>query len=136
MKDLVATAELLARTYHSGQKRRDGVTSYIRHIEGVVKRVESRPNYFIMTAWLHDILEDTDCTVETLKASFIPDPVIEAVQLLTRCREVPNDLYLERIYMNDIARAVKIADMLHNLSDSPTEKQIRKYCHGLLKLVD
>jgi hypothetical protein len=31
---------------------------------------------------------------------------------------------------------VKIADILHNLSDSPTPKQIRKYAAALLWLVD
>jgi len=37
---------------------------------------------------------------------------------------------------NELARKVKIADMLSNLADNPTDKQIKKYAKGLLFLVD
>jgi len=36
---------------------------------------------------------------------------------------------------NEIARKVKVADMLHNLSDEPTKKQILKYAQGLVALL-
>ncbi len=35
-----------------------------------------------------------------------------------------------------IKAKVKIADMLSNLADNPTDKQIKKYAKGLLFLVD
>jgi hypothetical protein len=44
--------------------------------------------------------------------------------------------YLEPIKNNPLAKKVKIADMLANLADSPTEKQIQKYAKGLLFLLD
>lgn len=34
------------------------------------------------------------------------------------------------------AKTVKIADMLANLADDPTEKQIKKYALGLVYLLD
>ena len=38
--------------------------------------------------------------------------------------------------MNELARVVKIADMIDNLADKPSKKQIIKYATGLLALVE
>ena len=43
--------------------------------------------------------------------------------------------YLGGIKGNPIAKKVKIADMLSNLSDHPSDRQIVKYAKGLLLLV-
>jgi hypothetical protein len=49
--------------------------------------------------------------------------------------ETDYDDYPERVAASPIAAKVKIADMLSNLADDPTPKQIRKYAKGLLRLV-
>ena len=40
------------------------------------------------------------------------------------------------IKQNKLAKSVKIADMLDNISDKPTEKQILKYAKGLAFLLE
>jgi hypothetical protein len=43
--------------------------------------------------------------------------------------------YLRRIKSDPVAKRVKIADMLANLGDRPSERQIVKYAKGLLILL-
>ena len=88
----------------------------------------------IAVAWLHDVLEDTSVTKEQLAMAGIPGDVVATVVSLTNTGE-PYDDYLEWIKGIPMARKVKIADMLHNLSDDPTEKQIWKYANGLVRLL-
>lgn len=74
-------------------------------------------------------------TADDLRRRGVTEQVIVAVELLTRENHTAYDEYLKRIAENAIARRVKIADMLTNLSDAPTRRQIRKYASGLLRLV-
>lgn len=134
MTSLVDLAEQIAVRSHAGQFRRDGVTPYVEHPRAVVSRVGDDPA-LIATAWLHDVLEDTDETRDSLLAAGVPAQVVDAVALLTKSPGADYEAYLSAILSNPIARQVKIADMLSNLADGPTPKQIRKYAAGLLRLV-
>lgn len=121
---------------HNGQTRRDHFTPYISHPQNVAERLRGESDEIIMTAWLHDVLEDTKETPDSMRAAGIPEPVIEAVQVLTKTEGEDYSVYLARVKAHPIARKVKIADMLSNLGDSPTDKQIIKYAYGLILLVD
>lgn len=135
MHNLTELAREIATQAHDGQYRRDGVTPYINHPAAVVSRVGSDP-HSIAAAWLHDVLEDTSETRASLLEKGIPPEVVHAVVLLTKSDGLPYDDYLNLILTDVIATRVKIADMLSNLADGPTEKQIRKYATGLLRLVE
>lgn len=124
-----------AKSAHNGQFRRDGVTPYIEHVRQVAQRVQGDEEAE-MVAWLHDVVEDTGVNYIDLKAIGVPQDVIDAVQLLTHINNEPYMEYLEKIKVNPLATKVKIADMLSNLSDSPTHRQIRKYAEGLLFLTE
>lgn len=64
-------------------------------------------------------------------------PDVHRVSLLTKDQSgLSYEEYLARVRANPIACRVKVADMLHNLSDSPTQKQILKYARGLLILLE
>lgn len=65
-------------------------------------------------ALLHDVVEDTDTTLEDLASMGFPTEVIDALTLLTHAPEVPYMDYVERISTNPIATKVKIADLTHN----------------------
>ncbi|TWT30158.1 GTP pyrophosphokinase [Posidoniimonas corsicana] len=134
MPALTDLAKQIATDAHAGQFRRDGVTPYIEHPRAVASRVGDDPR-LVAAAWLHDVLEDTDQTAESLLAQGVPAEVVDAVELLTKSPAVAYGDYLARVADSPIARQVKIADMLSNLSDGPTPKQIRKYAEGLLRLV-
>jgi len=127
-------AEQIARKAHAGQFRRDGSTPYITHPAAVVEKLRAEDDETTATAWLHDVLEDTSETAETLHAAGVPERVIRAVLVLTK-RGEPYAAYLDGVKRNPIACKVKVADMLHNLSDSSTERQIVKYARGLLALL-
>lgn len=137
MKNMVLNAELIARRFHHGQFRRNGSTPYITHVERVVKRLERfiPGREIIAAAWLHDVFEDTNCTVGHLEAEEIPAEVITAVLVLTKQDGMKYAEYLNRVKANHIARRVKIADMIDNLSDTPTEGQALKYANGLTFLI-
>lgn len=134
--NIVFIAKMIASRAHSGQYRRDGYTPYINHPSAVAAKLDGEDAVVIATAWLHDVLEDTTETPETLRAAGIPDSVIHAVEVLTKAEGVGYDEYLRGVRQNWIARKVKVADMIHNLGDSPTERQIIKYARGLLALCD
>lgn len=132
----IELARQIATECHSQQTRNDGVTPYIVHPEKVAEIVAKlgggEPE--ITVAWLHDTIEDTGMTQERLAEVF--DPMIaEAVLALTRRDGEDYPAAILRAKANPIARAVKIADNLANLSDSPSRKQVAKYSASLIQLL-
>ena len=65
-------------------------------------------------ALLHDVIEDTDITVEMLDQMEFPQEVLAVLKLLTHDEAVPYMDYVKNISRNPIAEKVKIADLLHN----------------------
>jgi (p)ppGpp synthase/HD superfamily hydrolase len=128
-------AESIARSAHDGQFRRDGVTPYITHPEAVAFRLRMEQPKVVAAAWLHDVLEDTDESCLSLATAGVPNEIILAVDALTKTEGISYDDYLDGVRANWIARKVKVADMLHNLSSNPTDRQILKYARGLVKLL-
>lgn len=132
--DLIKLAKDIATMAHAGQVRRDGVTPYIAHPARVAMRLRYHGDSVIAAAWLHDVLEDTTETPESLIAAGVPSAVVSAVVLLTKTPLVSYDDYIAAISKNTIASNVKVADILDNLSDAPTNMQILKYAKSLLVL--
>ena len=122
----------IATEAHEGQTRRGG-EPYINH---PVRVAELFPEGSLerSIAYLHDVLEDCpECTgMKLWKAGVLP-VVIDAVTLLTKTHG-DYEMYLEGLSSSYRARKVKIADMLDNLTDSPTPKQVEKYKKGILYL--
>ena len=65
-------------------------------------------------ALLHDVVEDTDYTLEDLSKMGYPSEVIDVLKLLTHDPEVPYFDYVKAISANPIAKQVKLADLAHN----------------------
>lgn len=130
---VVDKAKKIALRAHANQFRRDGITPYIRHPERVAARL-SGDEEAEAVAWLHDVLEDSEETENTLACSGMPPAVIEAVKRLTKSPDLSYEDYLLAVRGNELARKVKFHDMIDNLSDSPTERQIVRYAKGLLIL--
>ena len=132
------TAQEIATLAHKGQFRRDGVTPYIKHPEAVAALVGEMSEFVIDAAWLHDVLEDTEFTEEELLMMHVDSVVVDAVKLLSHKKGEPYLEYIERLFSSDelhymVARRVKLADIITNLSDKPTERQKEKY-HKALKI--
>ena len=133
---IITKALMLAHQFHEGQFRRDGTTPYINHVIRVVANVKARNGTEdeIVVAWLHDLVEDTTITLAQLLTNF-PSRIVDAVDALTHRDGESYEESIERAKANPIARNVKIADNLANLSDCPTDKQIRKYSKSLQTLM-
>ena len=109
----VAAAESIATIAHQGQVDKLGA-DYIDHPRRVSENFTDP--LARATAWLHDVLEDTDISPSDLLAAGIPGGVVEAVHLLTRTDEVSDSAYYAAIRANPIALAVKRADIADNLA--------------------
>lgn len=127
--------ERIAREAHADQFRRDGVTPYIRHVEAVVSRCGSDKEKCV--AWLHDVFEDTNFPPSEMRGQGVEESIICCAGNLTNDEEWNYSRFIDRVLASEckICRNVKIADILSNLADSPTDKQIIKYAKALLVLV-
>lgn len=124
---------VIANKAHAHQTRRDGVTPYITHPERVARRVDELGGgpEEVAAAWLHDVLEDTAWTAEDILKDGMTTHVVSTVMRLTKKAGISYDEYLSTVNMSQSARLVKIADIIDNLSDTPTHKQVAKYGRAL-----
>jgi hypothetical protein len=134
--------EAFARERHKNEYRRDGITPYVTHLERVAKRAESmgisapEKEKLKQIGWLHDGPENFVMTLdEIVNILHVDNAVYEAVKALTHSRFVSYDTYINNLKNNELAKKVKIADILDNLSDNPRDKQIVKYARALLILM-
>ena len=132
----------IARAAHAGQVDKAGA-AYLNHPVTVASNVGDNISAIIV-ALLHDVAEDTAVTLEDLTAAVPLEPnETAALKLLTHDKNIPYAEYIDKIKTNDLATAVKIADLRHNsdLSRIPenlrTEKdlqRVEKYAAAIRKL--
>jgi (p)ppGpp synthase/HD superfamily hydrolase len=83
-----------------------------------------------MVAILHDVVEDTDWTLERLAQEGFPVEVIDALDCVTKRDGEEYDDFVKRSASNKIARTVKLADLEHNMDarrlSNVTEKDIER----------
>lgn len=108
--ELTNKALKLAYEAHQGQCDACGMP-YIFHPFCVAEQLDDESS--VCAGLLHDIVEDTDITLEMLAEEF-PAEVVEAVRLLTHTPDVSYEDYLRAIKENPIALKVKLADLNHN----------------------
>ncbi len=96
---------------HKEQVDKSGMP-YVFHPFHLAEQMETEDT--IIVALLHDIVEDTDCTIEDLAKMGFSKPVTDAVALMTHTEGVDYMDYVGKIKENPIAKAVKLADLRHN----------------------
>lgn len=96
---------------HKDQTDKSGLP-YVFHPFHLAEQMHDEDTTIV--ALLHDVVEDTDYTVEDLQALGFSHAVVEAIRLMTHPEGMPYMDYVERIKPNPIARAVKLADLRHN----------------------
>ena len=109
--DLTKKAMLFAYKAHEGQYDRGGVP-YVFHPFHLAEQMDTEIE--ICAALLHDIVEDTDYTLEDIRAEGFPEEIVRVVALLTHDPEVPYMEYVRRLKPDETARKVKLADLEHN----------------------
>ena len=109
--DLTKKALKLCFEAHKDQTDKSGMP-YVFHPFHVAEKMETEDT--VVVALLHDIVEDTDYSLEDLKTMGFPDRIIEALSYMTHDDSVPYLDYVSKIRENPIATAVKLADLEHN----------------------
>ena len=125
--EMTNKAMVLAYEAHQGQYDKSGLP-YVFHPFHLAEQMETEEA--VTAALLHDVVEDTDYTLEDLRSMGFPDTVTDALALLTHDPSVPYMEYVARLKNNPIARSVKLADLTHNsdLSRLPvvTDKDLER----------
>jgi hypothetical protein len=140
LEQLAQRAEQVARAAHAGQVDKAGAP-YAEHPARVAAAVGADP-LAQAAAWLHDVVEDTPTSLSDLRAAGFPEPVIAALDALTRRPDEAGDAYYGRVAADPLALRVKRADIGDNSGserlgrlDEPTQIRLRdKYVHALATL--
>lgn len=111
---LTNKAMKIAYDAHNGQVDYNNVP-YIFHPYHIAEQMTDEIT--VCVALLHDVVEDTQITMKQLEKDF-PAQVIEALQLLTHDVDTDYFEYIKAIKNNPVAKAVKLADLLHNSDKS------------------
>jgi (p)ppGpp synthase/HD superfamily hydrolase len=105
---------------HQGQKDMGGFP-YCFHPYQVAQGMEDEIS--CTCALLHDVVEDTDITMEDLTDMGFPKEVTDVLKLLTHEKGIPYMDYVRNLAENPTARRVKLADLKHN-SDLTRLKEV------------
>lgn len=109
---------------HKDQVDKGGVP-YVFHPWHVAEAMTDEKRTTV--ALLHDIIEDTDMTIEDLSKLDFDKEVLSALIVLTHNKSEDYFEYIKRVSNNSIATDVKIADLYHNLDQSRLERVDDKY---------
>jgi (p)ppGpp synthase/HD superfamily hydrolase len=133
---IVDKARQFAHQAHGTQKRRDGLTPYYKHPEALVELLRTwgvTNENILAAAHLHDVAEDTVVSIDELEEAFGK----EISDMVYNLSHQPNEDY--PAYIKRIAKTnsvlIKLSDIIMNLSDDPTPKQVKKYSEALKVLV-
>lgn len=134
MSKIVKFAKRLALVNHGEQEH--GCLSISEHLADVAKHVKKHAkgmpyrNEIVAAAWLHDVIEDTDMTIEDLEsyfcdAGFDPDDYWHVTKIVDAVTDEPGSSRKERhlntywkIREDASATLVKLCDRRHNQSRS------------------
>ena len=125
---------------HEGSFDRSGLP-YITHPLHVAESMETEDETVV--AVLHDVIEDTDITLDDLRKEGFTETQLEAVRLLTHEDGISYEDYVKRLKSNPIARKVKLSDLRHNMDRTrikdasfKDEKRYKKYEDAYKYLTD
>ena len=113
----VMTAKAWAARWHEGQRDKAG-KPYVTHPERVAGRLSAPEEQVV--AWLHDTVEDTGLTLREIENAFGPETAAAVDAVSRRPGEEWED-YLRRVKQNEVARKVKISDLIDNSNLSRLE---------------
>lgn len=119
----------IATKSHAGQKDKVGLPVILHPL--VVGNMGSTP-IEICVGFLHDVIEDTDVTVDNLLNAGVDKVIVDSVMLLTHDPSIDYFAYIQKLIDSDnhIAITVKLNDLSHNQERALAygfQKQVSKY---------
>jgi len=125
----------LATEKHREQTDKGG-NPYIHHLTAVANALDNTENKIV--AYLHDICEDTDMTLDELRNMGFTERIVNSVDVITKRKGQSYDEYLKDVRKDSNAWHVKIADLKNNMDitriNDPEEEdfaRIEKYKKAL-----
>lgn len=109
--ELTKKAMKIAYDAHQGQLDKGGIP-YVFHPWHLAEQMDDEIS--TIAALLHDVVEDTDWTLEQLAAEGFPEEAMEVLALLTHPEGQPYMEYVAGLQHNPIAVKIKLADLRHN----------------------
>ncbi len=106
-------AIILAANAHRGQKDKAGAP-YILHPLRLMMQMKSETERIV--AVLHDLIEDTACSLEELSKAGYSQEILDALDCLTRRHDETYSAFIDRVKENPLAVKVKLADLEDNLN--------------------
>jgi len=139
MAPTLEDAIVLAVEAHRGRRDKLG-RPYILHPLRLMATLDAPAEQ--MAALLHDVVADSDVTVEEFRRRNCPPEVVEAIDRLTLRAGESFDEFIMRISKDPVARRVKIADLADNLDlrnwkdiGEPERERLIRYRRGWETLV-
>jgi (p)ppGpp synthase/HD superfamily hydrolase len=130
----IERARAIAESAHAGQVDKAGA-DYITHPLRVCDAVTGEDARIV--ALLHDVVEDSDWTLEGLREEGFSDAVVDAVDALTHRSDEDYFDAVRRARDNELARGVKLADLADNSDRTrlgtvteDDERRLRKYAEA------
>lgn len=112
LKEQLYKAIKIATAIHGEQTDKYGVP-YIGHVMRVCFAGHTMEEKIIGA--LHDVVEDSDWTLETLKSEGFSQTIIDGVDAMTKRDGEEYEDYLHRLGKNPIAVRVKLNDLTDNM---------------------
>ena len=116
---MTKTALKLCFETHRDQTDKSGMP-YVFHPFHLAEQMTDEKTTVV--ALLHDVIEDTEYTIDDLKNMDFSEDVLSAIALMTHDDSVPYMEYVALIKANPIAKTVKLADLRHNSDLSRLDK--------------
>lgn len=136
-EQLVRATEIAVQA-HTGHYDKNG-QPYLGHVLRVMSAGHTLQEK--IAGALHDVVEDTDWTLEALANEGFSDEIIGAVDAMTHDDSETYDEYLLRVAKNPIAVRVKLNDLSDNMDirrlkelDDSSVTRLRKYLKAYKQL--
>lgn len=132
----------MKKPYLLPQRRRDKAGQpYILHPLRVMFSTKSETER--ICAVLHDVIEDTEITLDVFRNEGFSEEVLTVLDALTKRENEGYDDFISRILSNKLACRVKLADITDNMDlsriENPTEKdyqRVEKYRKAVERIMD
>lgn len=138
--DMTKKALKLCFEAHKEQTDKSGLP-YVFHPFHLAEQMCTEETTIV--ALLHDVIEDTDYTIEDLIKAGFNKTITDAITLMTHADNVDYMDYVRAIKENPIAKAVKLADLAHNsdlsrldIIDEKVLRRVEKYKQAMLILAE
>lgn len=118
---------------HKGQIRRSGepVVSHPIGVAEIVKDAGYDERYQIV-GLMHDLLEDTDTTIDEIRVLVQDEEIVQGVISLTKTDDMSLEESIENAKKDTFGKVLKGADRLQNARTTYTDKNTQEFISGFI----